>query len=370
MRIGIDIRHLSNPNPSGIGIYTYNLLCELLKMPSNFQFLLFSSGSSQSLKNIPHFNFPNTRTQKLEISNRLLIWQLSNNIVTLDELTAQDIDGWFFPNINIISTKLPYVITAHDISFELMPEYFSRKNLLWHKLAKPKRLFSEAECIISVSESTSADLSSFYDIPGDKIGTIPLAVGNIFEPSEKPNDKTILRKHGLINKYFLNISTLEPRKNHVGIIDAYIYGRDRNWFSEKLVFAGSLGYLAQKTLKAIKESKYSEDIFFLGYLSNSEKPALYRHATALVFPSFYEGFGLPVAESLSCGTPVITSSNSAMNEFTDFENSISVNPLHVQEIAIAMREMSSNPFKTKKTSTRTWQDVASETLAELYRVFR
>lgn len=363
MLIGIDIRHLTRRSPSGVGQYTISLINALKDLDTDHRFLLFASGKSRSLEYIPDFSSHNITIQKFQTSNRLLTLKMLKGLITLDDLSAQNVDKWFFPNINIFRTKKPYYITAHDISFHLMPEHFSRKQKLWHYLCQPQKTYNQAEGIISVSKATTSDLCHHFKQSSQKIHTIPLAVHNDFSPRIKPNDKNILQKYNLPTDYILNISTLEPRKNHLGLIQAYELARDTsNTFKSHLVLAGGLGYKGKQVLEAIKKSRYRQDIHYLGYIDNDHRPSLYRLAKMTTFPSFYEGFGLPIIESLACGTPVIAGANSSMLEIVDRKYGLCVNPFHVDEIAQAMQELQNYNKGFSFNYSQSWSDVATNTL--------
>lgn len=362
MRIGVDIRHLTNAQISGVGHYTVNIVQEMIKLGSKYEFLLFASGKRRSLDNLPIFTGDNISLQKIETSNRWLMMKMKSGLTSLDELTAMEVDAWFFPNINIIKTKKPYVITAHDLSFKLMPEYFSTKQILWHKFCEAEKIFQEAEKVICVSEATKNDLGDFLGIEENKLRVIELAAEEIFEKRKKPNDEQILRKYNLPRDFLLMIGTLEPRKNHLGVIEAYEMARRNNWLSEKLVLIGGKGYKAEKILKAKNKSDFSKDIFYIGYVESADRPAIYRFAKQVIFPSFYEGFGLPIVEALKCGTPVLTSANSSMVEIADYKNSLAVNPFHIGEIAEAMKELKNFEKGFEYKNERNWKMVAQETL--------
>ncbi|MDO8302999.1 MAG: glycosyltransferase family 1 protein, partial [Sedimentisphaerales bacterium] len=238
------------------------------------------------------------------------------------------IDKWFFPNLNFIATKLPYVITAHDLSYEIFPEFFSTKMRLWHKAVQPKRLFQNASAILAPSASTKRDLELTYGVDAGKIHVIPLAAGSL-AGAEAPAYKLPVR-------YLLTLGTLEPRKNHLSVIEAYEMYRDASHDPIALVIAGGRGWKSAPIVRRVKKSKYAKEIHLIDYVSEDQKLELYHRAQLFLFPSFYEGFGLPVLEAMQAGCPVITSNTSSLPEITQTA-AILVDPFNVNDIATAIK---------------------------------
>ncbi len=330
MKIGIDIRHLTDPRPAGVGGYTKQLLAALFRLDQENEYILFATGTPWSLRRLPKFDFPNVKKVLLTVPNKVMNGTiLITGGPTLESLVPGHLlDRWFFPNLNFISTKLPYVITAHDLSYEIFPEFFSAKMRLWHKAVQPKRIFQNASVILAPSTSTKRDLELFYGIDADKIHVAPLAAGGSVG-AEVP-------AYRLPPRYLLTLGTLEPRKNHLSIIEAYEAYRDQSHDPIALVIAGSLGWKSTPIVRAINRSKYTKDIQLIDYISEEQKLRLYRDAQAFLFPSFYEGFGLPVLEAMQAGCPVITANTSSLPELTAGA-AILVDPFNVNDVVVAMK---------------------------------
>jgi glycosyltransferase involved in cell wall biosynthesis len=144
--------------------------------------------------------------------------------------------------------------------------------------------------------------------------------------------------HPIPSRYFLSLATLEPRKNQLAIIDGFEQYRDRTGDRVALVFAGGAGWKSAPVLKRARHSKYAFDIHLMGFVSEEQKEALYQGADILLFPSFYEGFGLPVLEALRYGTPVITSHTGSLPELTG-QAAILVDPLRVHDLVYAIQTL-------------------------------
>ncbi len=373
----------------------------MTKMAPDDRFTLFASGTPETLEKLPRFSGQNIQIIKEQIPNRALSAKLHFTAHTLEDFLPEKPDLWFFPNINIIKTHRPYVITMHDLSFELFPKFFRVKDRIWHKAAGPRTLAEQAELIFAVSENTKHNLTSLWQIGEDTIVTTPLGIDDRFGTKEEPCDKNHLLSHNIDYPYILSLCTLEPRKNIETIVEAYekwrgqntVYSRQyavgsfdpptfeggvRGGYSDEpvhpathspaphLIIAGGKGWRNGYLHKRIQNSKYKKDIHVLGYIPEKHKPTLYRHAELFLFPSFFEGFGLPVIESLASGTPVITSFTGSMQEVGK-EHVIFVDPYNVHDLvhAIEIGLKSNNKPGSHIPSIFSWNAAAKRTLMSL-----
>ncbi|KKW36103.1 MAG: AprM [Candidatus Giovannonibacteria bacterium GW2011_GWA2_53_7] len=336
MRIGVDIRHLGGGNPSGIGQYTLAILRVLVQQHPEHDFVLITSGSPYKAKLVVSHHLKNILGRKNvvhihhSILNKLLNLQIFlTGHPSFDRLFGkQPVDVIWCPNLNFLpKSRTPIVVTFHDLSFELLPDLYSGKRRLWHRMVQPKRIAKRACLIISPSKTTASDLFELYGIDPMNIRIIPHGVDETFSEKPTPQDHGVRSRHDLPRHYLLHIGTDEPRKNRVRLVRAFEEAKRRSEFMRrldvKLVLAGS----SQIKRPAGLTPSPHRDVLSLGYLPDADRPALYRGATALVFPSLYEGFGMPILEAFASGTPVITSQNSAMLEvggtavvFVDPEN--------------------------------------------------
>lgn len=222
---------------------------------------------------------------------------------------------YIFPNfIRWPLVKSPSVIVVHDLSMFDVPDYSSPKNLEFMTRHLPNSI-AKADMIVAVSNSTKKTLCEKFDVDPSKVIVAHLAA----EPNHhRRSDEEIAEakaKYGIFGKYFLFVSTLEPRKNVEGIIQAYraLPKKIRDEYS--LVLAGGHGWRDEEIRTAIHDARIAgERVVLTGYIDTEDKPALYSGAEIFLFPSHYEGFGLPVVESMACGTPVITANNSSLPE--------------------------------------------------------
>lgn len=234
----------------------------------------------------------------------------------------------------------PRVVTLHDMTFFVVPQMHTRARKLIMAFFIKKALHS-AEVIAFVSDSTKTDAGRLFGNGRNIRLVTPLGVDpSIFTNfPQKQTDDTLFRLH--INKpYILYVGTLEPRKNIEHLIRAFENIKQYN-SSYILVIAGKLGWNYKGILKAIEESSSKENILRLGYISTEDKPILIAACNILVYPSIYEGFGLPVLEGMAAGVPVITSSTSSLSEVAG-QAAVLVDPGSIEQLAAAMELVLSN----------------------------
>jgi glycosyltransferase involved in cell wall biosynthesis len=225
------------------------------------------------------------------------------------------------------------VLTIHDLAFERYPEETMPGMLSYLKQAVP-RAVARADHIIAVSEATRADLIELYGTPSDKVSVIPHGVSAQFFKGEKPwnfrvtgrttegamkafEENLRIRTTYKIGTggYILTVGTLQPRKNHLQLIRAFARLRPkRNDDPFRLVIAGGKGWLYDEVMAEIKRHDLPGPVIFTGFVPEADLPALYRRARVFVYPSLYEGFGMPVLEAMACGVPVVASTTPALAE--------------------------------------------------------
>lgn len=263
------------------------------------------------------------------------------------------------------------ILTIHDLIPLVHPEWFTNPATIRFF---EKDLRESAKCadkIIADSYCTKKDIIKFYEIEDDKIEVIHLAPSSIFK------EKTHTNYPGFGNcpnipkdrPYFLSVATLEPRKNLVRTIKAFELFRDwEETIKPSLILVGQTGWKNEELLETFNNSKYKDSIIFTGYLKDEVLIALYQQALAFIYPSLYEGFGLPVLEAMACGVPVITSNNSSLIEIAN-DNALCCDPYSIDEIAQSMQKISEsealrNELVTlgiKKANEFSWEKTAKET---------
>ena len=358
---------------TGVEEYTINLLSHLLPLKPEINYHLFYNAFNKVALNYDWLNFNNVQLKDFRIPNRLFfILARYFNQPKVDKL-LNNIDVYFNPHFFVapLTNKCKKVITFHDLSFEHYPEFFSWRKRGWQRLLMNTRKETErADKIIAVSQSTKNDLVNFYGINQEKIKVIYSGVGEQFKILKDNQILNIIKnKYNLPNEFILYFGTIEPRKNLIGLIKSFELIKNKDI---KLVMAGANGWLYQDILNTAKKSKRSNDIFFTGFVQEEDKPYLYNLAKVFVYPSFFEGFGFPPLEAMSCGVPIITSINSSIPEVVD-NAGLMVNPKNIDEIAWAIEMvLNDNSLRErlikrglKQSKKFSWKECAEQTLKVL-----
>ena len=376
MNIAIDIRCLMNPNYSGVAQYTYNLLDHLFKIDKQNHYKLFYNSSQNISGNLPKFDYPNVEFYGFKYPNKLLNAAfLFLNYPEIEQL-VKGCDLFFVPNPNFcaLNKRTNKVITVHDLSFELYPQFFSLKQRLWHKAIKPRQLITTSLKIIADSDNTKNDLIKLYGIEPKKIKVIYPGINHDVYKILDQNDfkfQQIKEKYQLPENFIFYLGTIEPRKNIEGIIEAFNLAKTQNPDSADLhlVIAGDIGWKYKHVFTTADKSSFADQIHFIGYVPENHKAYLYNLAQLFLFPSFYEGFGLPVLEAQACGLPVITSLNSSFPEVVA-DSAILVNPDNLTEISraiiqiLTIPELKQSLIQKGLTNAQrfSWRQCAQETL--------
>lgn len=318
MQIGIDICRLTDPW-TGIGNYIANLLAGLAAVDRDNQYLLypyFPECFPRRVKDMAQFvppqdNFSLWGAGRPELLIKLLWFKLKLP------------QPWFLakPTVthstNLAGPRLTHgklVVTVHDLSFCRRPQWHKEANNEF-SLRALNNAVANADLLIAPSRFTAEELVELYPATQGRVRVVPEAVLPVYRPAADPAPmRAVLERHGLERPYLLFVGTLEPRKNLVRLLAAYerLVAGGQDEFD--LVLAGGTGWKAGPIEEALSHSPVRERIRRLGYVPGPDLPALYQGAWALVYPSLYEGFGLPVLEALACGVPVVTSAAASLPE--------------------------------------------------------
>ncbi len=339
MKIAIDLRSLQTSSISGVENYILNLLEQLIPANPESSFTLFTN--SYRGYDFNHLKFINTTTIAGRVPNRILNFSLKFFHYPKFETMFGEFDCLFLPNFNqySISSKKKLVITVHDLSPIVTPEFYDTRRRIWHWFINIQKVLIRADHILAVSEYTKNEIIRIYNIPEHKITVTGLGVQhNIFRPELSEDKMRQVRNiYGLPGSFYLFIATLEPRKNIANLIKAF----EKLDGETDLVIAGRQGWKYKTILQLIENSPMRQKIKYIGYIEEDHKPHLLKLAQALVWPSFYEGFGLPPLEAMAVGTPVITSQVTSLPE-TVGSAAIMVDPYSPTDISRAMKNIVSD----------------------------
>ncbi len=375
MRAVIDIESLRHTR-TGLGQYVYRLIDGFGSIVKNDEILLLNNSfkkGKETKPTLPAFDNPKIGYKNLKISKKILnpLWD-SVRLPRIEHLIG-DFDVYHAPTHNELPlTKRKKVLTIHDLSFMMgnwhLPEF---KQYLGEYFP---RAASKADLIIADSESTRKDVIERLRVDESRVKTVYLAASSFSRRIEDKNEiSTILKKYSIDRDYILYVGTIEPRKNVANIIKAYDIFRSSESDGPLLVLCGGKGWMYEEIMDTFQKSPHKNDILFTGYASNDELPFLLSGALLFIYPSFYEGFGLPVLEAMACGAPVITSNISSLPEVAG-DAAIQIKPDNVEEMANAIgRVAASKELRDEMTqkgfihnSGFSWERCARETL-EIYR---
>ncbi len=260
------------------------------------------------------------------------------------------------------------IVTIYDISFVNYPECHTEANRV-HCLTGTLESAMQADRIIAISQNTKKDLVEYFNVRDDRIDVIPLAARTDFHPRPMTEVQTYVTEHwGLDKPYLLSVGTVEPRKNLKHLIRVYCGLSEEIRNQYPLVIAGGEGWLSSDIYEWILEIGAESSIHFLGYVG-SALPWLYCGATCFIYPSLYEGFGMPPLEAMACGIPVITSNTSSLPEVAG-DAALLIDPLSEEELSSAIIKVVSDPTLRQTLSDKgldqarkfSWDQIARDTL--------
>lgn len=375
MKIGVDIRVLGENKYGGISEYIKNILPLLLKNKEHSFYLFYSSFSNKAVEIEKILNIKeskNIKIYKFCYPNKLLFFASYFNTLKFDKIMkVKNLDLFFSPHILPVSlsNNIPRITVVHDISFKNYPEFFDTKRKLWHFTVNPKKQIEKSSAIITPSGYIKNEIIEKYKINPEKIKAIHLSVKK--DKNHKYYTKKELQeKYKIPQNYILTLSAIEPRKNIIGLIHAFnIACENKKMENINLVIAGGMGWKYQKTLKEYKKSKHKERIIFTGPIEERYKKSIYRNAILFVFPSFYEGFGLPPLEAMAESVPVISSFSGSLPEvvgnsaiLTDPYNSVLLAKLIVEVIGDKKLQEKMAKESIKRAEKFSWEKTATETM--------
>ena len=315
-RIGIDVTSAVNQG-AGIGRYTRELVKALAAAENDYDYALFSAKVPvlSPVEN-PLPEGANISFRSAPISERWLyrLWYRLRIPIPVQILTG-NIDLFHSTDFVLppLKPEIPSLLTIHDLSFVHYPETFTPQLGNYLNNIVPRSV-GRATHILADSEATKSDISEIWQVPDDKITVLYSGVSRDFQPTNDPRSIDELRANYDLGQgpYLLCVGTVQPRKNYQMLIQAFRNVAQQ--FPHNLIFAGGKGWLFDQILAEIEEQGLEDRVRFIGFVDDQQLPALYSEASLFLFPSLYEGFGLPLLEAMACGVAVISSNASSLPE--------------------------------------------------------
>ncbi|MCL4694130.1 MAG: glycosyltransferase family 4 protein, partial [Candidatus Hydrogenedentes bacterium] len=373
--IALDLSCAAEYPLTGVGYAAIYQVQALLRRRANLGYKVVATGDTRG-KALLRKELPEIERQFVLPSARLLKYGLWTRF-------GWPPIEWFAGNVDIAhnlchqtpaARRAVRAVTIHDLSFLRVPETHTERTV-----EVQTRLLSqcahEADALIAVSEHCKAELVELMGVAPERIHVVPNGVR--LEEFEAPFDETaqaaLKARIGLDRDYFIQLGTLEPRKNIERLIQAYDRVRSEREKIPQLLLVGALGWKSDGIVEAIRAASGNGDVVLAGYLRRDEVILLLRGARACLYPSLYEGFGLPVLEAMAAGTPVMTSEVSALPEVVG-ETGLLVDPYDTESMASAICSLLDDPSAARqraeaarfRAQSMTWEESA----ARLERVYR
>jgi glycosyltransferase involved in cell wall biosynthesis len=369
MKIAIDVSLVAGES-AGVGTYAVGLLEGLAAIDPHNHYVLYSYLGSPQFPPPPFPQQSNFSLQRLPLEGEHWerLWARAD-LPPKEALEAVDVlHSPFFNAPQDHHGAL--VVTIYDISFLLQPQFHTEANRL-HCLQGTLNAALYADRIIAISQQTKRDLIDYFSIAAERIHVIHPSHRKVYY---REHDVEVIRgtleRLGIFHNFILFVGSIEPRKNLKALLQAYAAYVTRHAGAEWLVVAGGKGWLNDDLSQVAADLAVAERVKFLGYVQEADLRVLYSAAKLFVYPSIYEGFGLPPLEAMACGAPVITSNTSALPEVVG-DAALLIDPHNSRALYQAMqRVLSDEPLRLKmrqqslaRATLFSWERTAEETLA-------
>ncbi len=378
MKIAFESQLFLKGNKTGIPWFADNIIRELAQMPQcECQCDYFSAGcSTEQLMEVEKY-------KELGIAMNPCSWFKSVAYKLLWPVIHLPYN-WFFGNDREITQFFNFVVppgvsgkkvtVIHDMAYMAYPETVNKKTKNWLSLTL-KGSCRRADAIVTVSEFSKGEIVRYLGVKPEKITVVYNGVNlDLYHPNYKEEQiNEVKRRYQICDEYFLYLGTLEPRKNVERMIEAFALLKKANHkMALQLVIAGGKGWLYESIFRRVKEFELEKDIIFTGYVAEKEVPVLMSGAMAFLFPSLYEGFGIPPIEAMACGTPVITSNAASLPEVVG-SAALTVDPYQIEALAEAMHRIAVDEglrsnlrtLGLEQAKKYTWKN-AADALIKLY----
>jgi glycosyltransferase involved in cell wall biosynthesis len=368
-RIGIDARFYG-PVGKGLGRYTQEVVDAVTRLDQENEYVVFLGK-----ENFNEFESSDPRVKKVLANVRW--YTVAEQIIMPILIKKEKIDLMHFPHFNVpLLTPCRFVVTIHDLiltkhpterATTLGPSTYKLKN--WGYRTVINHAVKAAKTIIAVSSYTKADIVAQFKVIPDKVKVIYEGVAERLQADARADDKKVIFRYNIHKPYLLYVGNAYPHKNLEGLIEIFAKIKEKHK-DLQLVLVGKRDYFYDRLIKQAQNNRYKEDILFPGFVPDFDLVSLYKEAEAYVFPSFFEGFGLPALEAMQHGSPVISSQATCLPEVLG-EAAIYFNPEDKTNFVLALDQVLNNKELRQKlimagrnqVKLYSWQRCARETIA-------
>jgi len=346
MRVGL-LTYGLDRRQTGIGRYAVELARAMSDIADDFELFLVTAGGAGPLDNTEIPQIPLTGCRLLpalmtlgNVMLRRVAYQ--HRLDILHDTTG--VTPFLFGG-----GPAKTVVTVHDIIPWSFAGVSTRLDTLIYRHWLPRRL-PKTDAIVTVSQASKQDILKYIRVEPDHVNVVYSGVAKTYQPSNQQQIDDIKRKYEIPNTYILYVGSVEERKNLERVLTSFAQIKEKG-VTQQLVIVGPQKWKYEQIIQTLNTLNLNQDVIFTGYVDEGDLPVLYSGADLFVFPSLYEGFGLPVIEAMACGTPVVTSNVSSLPEVAG-EAALQVDPYNVEDIANAMYQVLTDPALQKTLSEK------------------
>lgn len=332
MKIAVNTRFLLYENLEGYGYFLQEVLSRLVKNHPEHQFIfLFDRPFHKDFLFAPNVTAVVARPP----ARHPVLWKWWYDVSVPALLKKHRADVFLScDGFCSLTTRVPQCLVVHDLAFLHYPTFIKRSHLFFYKRYTPKFL-KKAASVATVSRFSKNDIVEKYHVDPAKIDVVYSAAKELFKPLDWPLKQAVRDEFTGGKNYFIYVGSIHPRKNPTALLKAFSIFKKRQKSDWKLVIAGRAAWHSKAFMASLATYKYRDDLVVTGYVTERELEKLVGAAYALVYPSFFEGFGVPVLEAMQAGVPAITSTGSAMQEIAG-DGALYADPTSYQDIADKM----------------------------------
>lgn len=376
LNLAIDALALLSPS-TGIARYTRELVGQLTASPEIRPFLHYGFRWSTELREAPVPGIVSAKNAfKRVVPQSYEVLRALRQISFFVGAMHRRIDLYHAPNFLPLAFHGPTVITVHDLSFMRYPQTHPKERVRVMERRLPKAI-AESDFVLVDSDFVKGEVIQVYGTPADKVVTTYLGVSERFRPMSAPETRPVLERYGLAHgRYILSVGTLEPRKNLAGTLEAFAHLPAQLRRTYPLALVGMTGWKMEHMSARLDALAAEGNVKPMGYVRDDDLPFLYAGAAAFIYPSIYEGFGLPVLEALATGVPVVTSNRASLPEVAG-DQAAALDPADYPGLGTALREaleggsgIGARERRVAWARTFSWKRCAEQTMAVYRRALR
>ncbi len=326
MKIGLDLSSAEH-DPAGIGQYSLSLFTELCRIDNGNEYYSYTTAP---------FLLGNAENRPIRINEKFPAKGLRWIYKVSRDASENNLDLLISPSNHIFTQFFPRTLQfIHDLAPIYYPKFFGRIPSLKYK-ATCKIACKKSKGLVTISKTVQEEISSYFNIDAQKIDYIYPGLNQWMQLPPKAKS-IVMEEYGLDNDYILTLSTLEPRKNHVNMLEGFKKFKKKTLSPLKFLIIGKKGWYYEEIFAKVKELELEDEVIFLGYIPNKQLSSIISHAKLFIYMSHYEGFGIPPLEAMNLGIPTIVSDIPVFREaYKKYANY--TDPLSTDKIALALEE--------------------------------